>query len=180
MFPADPLRMIVYGLTPILNVSNFEESVAWFEKLGWKSGVHMGRATDIRLRAVRQDPDLSLCEWPGRARQRNQHCHVRIRQRRAGRSWNVGHDLGRRRRRGSPNMHRTGDRGDVAATDMSWGVREMHARHPEGTSFGSVEGSRNEFAGVFDPVVRRPIRQSFAFAVAVEHGASLHARAMAG
>lgn len=27
--------VIVHGVTPILNVSNFEESVAWFTKLGW-------------------------------------------------------------------------------------------------------------------------------------------------
>ena len=25
-------------LTPILNVSNIQESFAWFEKLGWKKG----------------------------------------------------------------------------------------------------------------------------------------------
>ena len=27
--------MIAHGVNPILNVSNFAESVAWFEKLGW-------------------------------------------------------------------------------------------------------------------------------------------------
>jgi len=28
--------MIAHGVTPILNVSNFAESIAWFERLGWK------------------------------------------------------------------------------------------------------------------------------------------------
>jgi hypothetical protein len=28
--------MIAHGATPILNVSNFAESIAWFERLGWK------------------------------------------------------------------------------------------------------------------------------------------------
>jgi hypothetical protein len=28
--------MIAHGVTPILNVSNFAESMAWFERLGWK------------------------------------------------------------------------------------------------------------------------------------------------
>ena len=28
--------MNVKGVTPILNVSNLEESFAWFEKLGWQ------------------------------------------------------------------------------------------------------------------------------------------------
>jgi hypothetical protein len=30
--------MKVKRLIPILNVSNIEESFAWFEKLGWKKG----------------------------------------------------------------------------------------------------------------------------------------------
>ena len=34
--------MIAKGLTPILNVSNFAESVAWFEKLGWTKGFQWG------------------------------------------------------------------------------------------------------------------------------------------
>jgi hypothetical protein len=28
--------MIAQGVMPILNVSNFAESIAWFERLGWK------------------------------------------------------------------------------------------------------------------------------------------------
>ena len=34
--------MKVEGLTPILNVSNIEESFAWFEKLGWEKAWHWG------------------------------------------------------------------------------------------------------------------------------------------
>src|SRR5436853_6005461 len=30
------------GLTPILNVSDFQASVAWFEKLGWQKGWDWG------------------------------------------------------------------------------------------------------------------------------------------
>ena len=30
--------MLAKGLTPILNVSNIQESFAWFEKLGWTKG----------------------------------------------------------------------------------------------------------------------------------------------
>ena len=30
------------GLTPILNVSNIQESFAWFEKLGWQKGWEWG------------------------------------------------------------------------------------------------------------------------------------------
>jgi len=34
--------MDVKRLTPILNVSNIEESFAWFEKLGWQKGWDWG------------------------------------------------------------------------------------------------------------------------------------------
>src|SRR5215468_5774536 len=34
--------MLAKGLTPILNVSDIEESFRWFEKLGWKKGWDWG------------------------------------------------------------------------------------------------------------------------------------------
>ncbi len=34
--------MIAKALTPILNVSNFLESIAWFKKFGWKKGFDWG------------------------------------------------------------------------------------------------------------------------------------------
>jgi len=34
--------MNAYRITPILNVSNSEESFAWFEKLGWQKGWDWG------------------------------------------------------------------------------------------------------------------------------------------
>ena len=34
--------MLAKGLTPILNVSNMQESFAWFEKLGWQKGWEWG------------------------------------------------------------------------------------------------------------------------------------------
>jgi hypothetical protein len=40
--------MIAKPLTPILNVSNFLESVAWFEKLGWKKGFQWGKPPTFR------------------------------------------------------------------------------------------------------------------------------------
>ncbi|MDQ5846477.1 MAG: bleomycin resistance family protein, partial [Acidobacteriota bacterium] len=39
--------MKVERLTPILNVSNIEESFAWFEKLGWKKGWDWGDPPDF-------------------------------------------------------------------------------------------------------------------------------------
>jgi hypothetical protein len=34
--------MLAKAVTPILNVSNFHESIAWFEKLGWTKGFQWG------------------------------------------------------------------------------------------------------------------------------------------
>jgi catechol 2,3-dioxygenase-like lactoylglutathione lyase family enzyme len=34
--------MIAKGVTPILNVSDMQQSFDWFEKLGWKKGWHWG------------------------------------------------------------------------------------------------------------------------------------------
>ncbi|HEY4086784.1 MAG TPA: hypothetical protein VGM43_12640 [Bryobacteraceae bacterium] len=52
--------MIAHGLTPILNVSNIQESFAWFEKLGWKKGMGLGHAAHVRRRLFRKMRDLSL------------------------------------------------------------------------------------------------------------------------
>ena len=39
--------MNVQRVTPILNVSNLEESFAWFEKLGWKKHWDYGDPPDF-------------------------------------------------------------------------------------------------------------------------------------
>ena len=58
--------MIAKALTPILNVSNFLESVAWFEKLGWTKGFQWGTASDLRGRLLRRVRDLPRA-WELRA-----------------------------------------------------------------------------------------------------------------
>jgi catechol 2,3-dioxygenase-like lactoylglutathione lyase family enzyme len=122
-------------ITPILNVSNFEESVAWFEKLGWKRAWGWG------------DPPTFGGVCAG-------HCEIFL----------SVDGQGGRGRGGSPTTmgadgDRWGDKGvwmsvwvdDVDAlhrrcaeqglevtwppTDMEWGVRELHIRHPDGHVF---------------------------------------------
>src|SRR5438067_7312050 len=39
--------MLAKRLTPILNVSNIQESFAWFEKLGWKKAWDWGTPADF-------------------------------------------------------------------------------------------------------------------------------------
>ena len=43
----EPMDWIAKGLTPILNVSDIEESFAWFERLGWKKSWDWGDPPDF-------------------------------------------------------------------------------------------------------------------------------------
>ena len=44
--------MKVERLIPVLNVSNIEESFAWFEKLGWKKGWDWGDPPGLEAYAM--------------------------------------------------------------------------------------------------------------------------------
>jgi catechol 2,3-dioxygenase-like lactoylglutathione lyase family enzyme len=129
------LAMIVHHLTPILNVSNLQESFAWFEKLGWQKGWEWGDPLNFG----------GVCSG---------HCEIFLcvdGQGGRGRS-SVAKTFG-------PEGDDGADRGtwvslwvdDVDAiyqhclaegievtwppTDMPWNVREMHVRHPDGHVF---------------------------------------------
>lgn len=136
--------MIARGLTPILNVSNIQESFAWFEKLGWKK----------------------LWEWgdpPGFGAVGSGTCEIFL---------CMGGQGGRGRSpirmTFGPDGDETADKGvwmsiwvdDVDAvhkecvergieiawppTDMEWNVREMHVRHPDGHVFRISRGFGEE------------------------------------
>lgn len=136
--------MIAHGLTPILNVSNIGESLAWFAKLGWEK----------------------LWEWgdpPGFGAVRSGKCEIFLCQDGQG---------GRGRSPITTTFGaeggETGDKGvwmsvwvdDVDAvhqhcieqgleiafppTDMEWNVREMHLRHPDGHIFRIGRGFGEE------------------------------------
>jgi hypothetical protein len=132
--------MVAIRITPILNVSSFADSVAWFEKLGWQNTWRW------------DDP-------PSFGGVRSGHCEIFL---------SVDGQGGRGRgvspRTMGPDGDRQGDKGvwmsiwvdDVDAvhrrcveqslevtwppTDMEWGVREMHVRHPDGHVFRFSQG----------------------------------------
>ena len=121
-------------LTPILNVSNIEESFEWFEKLGWKKAWDWGDPPDFGG-VCSGDCEIFLC-------QNGQ----------GGRGKGAGTTFG-------PEGDQTTDKGvwlcilvdDVDAvyqhclaqeievtwppTDTPWHLREMHVRHPDGHVF---------------------------------------------
>jgi catechol 2,3-dioxygenase-like lactoylglutathione lyase family enzyme len=127
--------MLARGVTPILNVSDIEQSFAWFEKLGWKKAWDWGSPPTFGG-VCSGDFEIFLCQG----------------------------GQGGRGKGPLPTTFRVrgdeeGDKGvwmsiwvdDVDAihehclqqglevtfppTDMPWNVREMHVRHPDGHVF---------------------------------------------
>lgn len=128
------------GLTPILNVSNMEQSFSWFATLGWKK----------------------LWEWgdpPGFGAVGSGECEIFLCLDGQG-----GRGRGNTLMTFGPDGDESDDRGtwmsiwvdDVDAvhreclaeglditwppTDMPWNVREMHVRHPDGHVFRVSRG----------------------------------------
>src|SRR4030095_11022690 len=123
------------GLTPILNVSDIQQSFAWFEKLGWKKSWDWGNPASFGCVCAGQVRALPLPGWSRRAGKERVQDKLR------------------------PERGPDGDKGvwmsiwvdDVDAvhrhcleqgleitwppTDMPWNVREMHVRHPDGHVF---------------------------------------------
>jgi catechol 2,3-dioxygenase-like lactoylglutathione lyase family enzyme len=122
-------------LTPILNVSSIQESFAWFEKLGWQKGWDWGNPPTFG----------GVCSG---------HCEIFLCEDGQG-----GRGKGTNAMTFGPLGDEVDDKGvwmsiwvndvdqihehciaqqlDVTwpPTDMPWGVREMHVRHPDGHVF---------------------------------------------
>ncbi len=136
--------MVVEGLTPILNVSSLEESFAWFAKLGWAKAWDWGNP-------------------PTFGGVRSGECRIFLCQGAQGGRGNGGVKMTL-----GPDGDETADKGvwmsiwvddvdavyreclahglDVAwpPTDMPWGVREMHVRHPDGHVFRISKGTAED------------------------------------
>ena len=127
--------MFTRALTPILNVSNLQASFAWFERLGWRRSFAWGDVPRFGG-VISGEVEIFLCENAQGGRGHG----------------GVASTFG-------PDGDETSDKGswmslwvdDVDAvhahclahgfeiafspTDMPWGVREMHLRHPDGHVF---------------------------------------------
>lgn len=127
--------MIAHRLNPILNVSDIQQSFAWFEKLGWKKGWDWGSPPTFG----------GVCSGS---------CEIFLCQNGQG-----GRGRGSTTATFGPANAENPDKGvwvsiwieDVDAlhehclengievtwppTDMPWNVREMHIRHPDGHVF---------------------------------------------
>ena len=132
--------MLAKGLTPILNVSNIEESFAWFERLGWKKAWDWGDPPGFGA-VVSGDFTIFLCQDGQGGRGKS----------------NLEMTFGPRGDDGADkgswisiwvddvdavHRHCVAQGLDVTwpPTDMPWNVREMHVRHPDGHVFRIGKG----------------------------------------
>ncbi|TLY51225.1 MAG: bleomycin resistance family protein [Gammaproteobacteria bacterium] len=134
--------MIAKGLTPILNVSDIRQSFAWFEKLGWKKSWDWGDPPTFGG-VCSGTCEIFLCQGAQGGRGKGSNTTTF----------------------GNATDGETADQGvwmsvwvdDVdavhrhcveqgieimfAPSDMPWGVREMHVRHPDGHIFRISHGN---------------------------------------
>lgn len=125
------------GLTPVLNVSNIEESFAWFAKLGWTKGFDWGAPPTFG--SVCSGPcEIFLCQdgQGGRGRSAlTSTCGDDTAEKGVWMSvWVANVDAVYR--------HCVAQGLDVTMSprDEAWGVREMHVRHPDGHVFRISRG----------------------------------------
>ena len=132
------------GLTPILNVSDIQQSFDWFEKLGWKKGWDWGDPPTFGgVCSGKCEIFLCLDGQGGRGK--------------GDQSSTFGEEGGESADKGVwmsiwvddvDEVHRHClDQGIEIMwdpTDMPWNVREMHIRHPDGHVFRVSQGIQAE------------------------------------
>lgn len=132
--------MIATGVTPILNVSDIEQSFAWFEKLGWQKSWDWGDPAEFGC-VCSGEFSIFLCENGQGGRGKSE---VRM---------TFGEDGDDAADRGVWMSIWVDDVDAVherclaqglevtwPPTDMPWNVREMHVRHPDGHVFRISRG----------------------------------------
>ncbi len=134
--------MKVQGLTPILNVSNIEESFAWFTKLGWEKVWDWGEPPSFG--AVRSGKsEIFLCQNCQGSRGGPMPQFVGDDE--AGGVWmswwlespaevDAAYQLALEQ----------GAMVTMPPTDEPWSVREFHLRHPDGHTFRVGAGLEEE------------------------------------
>ena len=136
--------MLVHRLTPILNVSDIRQSFAWFEKLGWKKGWDWGDPPTFGG-VCSGNCEIFLCQGGQGGRGKGTSKST------------FGEEDGQTSDKGAWMSMWVDDVDEVhehcvkqglevvwPPTDMPWGVREMHVRHPDGHVFRIGKGIAEE------------------------------------
>ena len=136
--------MIAKRLTPILNVSDIQQSFSWFERLGWEKAWEWGTPPDFGA-VCSGDCEIFLCKnaQGGRGKSTLQYTF--------GPRGDDAADTGAWMSIWVDDVDavhkRCLEQGlDVTwpPTDMPWNVREMHVRHPDGHVFRISRGLEEE------------------------------------
>ena len=130
--------MLAHAVTPILNVSDFLASVAWFEKLGWTKGFQWGNPPTFgAVRSGMCEIFLCLGAQGGRGKSAAPTTGKSSDQDDQGVWMSVWVD-------DVDAVHATciaqGLEVTMPPTDEPWGMREMHIRHPDGHVFRISKG----------------------------------------
>lgn len=134
------------GIIPVLNVSNIEDSFAWFEKLGWKKAWEWGDPPDFGA-VCSGTCEIFLCLNGQGGRGKGAH-EATFGTDESGDGdngvwvWISVDDVDAIHR----NCVERGIEVTWKPTDMPWHAREMHVRHPDGHVFriGSEIGDEQE------------------------------------
>lgn len=132
--------MKVRHLTPILNVSNIEESFAWFEKLGWKKAWDWGDPPDFGS-VSSGGFEIFLCQNGQGSRGGPMPRHVDDDD--TGGVW-MSWFLKSPAEVDASYQHAL-EHGLIVTRpprDEPWGVREFHLRHPDGHTFRVGAGTK--------------------------------------
>jgi catechol 2,3-dioxygenase-like lactoylglutathione lyase family enzyme len=136
--------MLAHRVTPILNVSNIQESFVWFEKLGWKKGWEWGDPPSFGG-VCSGECEIFLCEDGQGGRNKKPLTPL------------FGFEGSEHEEQGVWMSIWVDDVDSIYAhclaqglevtwppTDEPWGVREMHVRHPDGHVFRISKGTKSE------------------------------------
>jgi catechol 2,3-dioxygenase-like lactoylglutathione lyase family enzyme len=131
--------MIAKAVTPILNVSSFSESVAWFEKLGWTKGFRWGEPPTFGA-VCSGEFEIFLCQGAQGGRGKSDFSTTSKSGMQGDKGvwmsiWVDDVDVVHR------HCLEQGLEVTMPPTDEEWGVREMHVRHPDGHVFRISKGN---------------------------------------
>jgi len=134
--------MLAKRLTPILNVSDIQQSFAWFEKLGWKKGWDWGSPPTFGG-VCSGECEIFLCEDGQGGRGKNALATTH--------GFDDGADQGVWMSIwvddvDAVHQHCLEQGLEITwpPTDEPWGVREMHVRHPDSHVFRISQAMEEE------------------------------------
>lgn len=138
--------MTIKGVTPILNVSDVEASVAWFEKMGWRKGFlwRDNPGDPVTFGSVcTDDAEIFLCLDAQGSRGTIMPAHPGDdRTDGVWMSWWIDGAATVDALHAQALKH--GFIVTYPPTDEPWGVREFHLRHPDGHMFRVGAGHKTE------------------------------------